>query len=82
MNDCPCGSKISYSSCCGLYHSAKAIAPTPEALMRSRYTAYTQANFDYIKATMRGKLLKNTTPIARNAPCPCGSPRKFKNCHG
>ena len=22
------------------------------------------------------------TPIARNAPCPCGSGKRFKNCHG
>ncbi len=23
-----------------------------------------------------------TAPISRNAPCPCGSGRKFKHCHG
>ena len=22
------------------------------------------------------------TPISRNAPCPCGSGRKYKHCHG
>jgi preprotein translocase subunit SecA len=21
-------------------------------------------------------------PISRNAPCPCGSGRKYKHCHG
>ena len=35
----------------------KQIPETPEALMRSRYTAYTMANSDYIKQTMRGRAL-------------------------
>ncbi|WP_316356301.1 YchJ family protein [Candidatus Neptunichlamydia sp. REUL1] len=32
--------------------------PTPESLMRSRYTAYTQNNLDYIEKTMQGEALK------------------------
>ena len=24
----------------------------------------------------------NTAAIARNAPCPCGSGKRFKDCHG
>jgi len=44
-------------SCCGLYISAKVIAPTPEALMRSRYTAYTLSEISYIKQTMCGNAL-------------------------
>src|SRR5258706_15006327 len=24
----------------------------------------------------------NTTAIARNAPCPCGSGKRYKDCHG
>ncbi len=53
MNDelCPCGSGLSYTSCCGRYISQKEIAPTPEALMRSRYTAYTKSEIAYIEAT-------------------------------
>lgn len=153
-NQCPCGSKLSYLACCGPYIEAGEQAKTPEALMRSRYTAYTQGNISYIKNTMRNEALvgfdelaaatwakqvswmglevtrthlepsgekgyvefiarfkdergyqkiaelsefefhqgrwfytkaapqttsKNT---ARNALCPCGSQRKFKNCHG
>lgn len=31
----------------------------PEALMRSRYTAYSTANIDYIERTMRGPAAKN-----------------------
>lgn len=36
---CPCESGKPYSQCCEVYHSGIA-APTAEALMRSRYTAY------------------------------------------
>jgi SEC-C motif-containing protein len=36
---CPCGSGVKYKKCCRVLHSGNA-APTPEALMRSRYTAY------------------------------------------
>lgn len=48
---CPCGSQQSYASCCGRYLTGDAIAPTAEALMRSRYTAYCKGNFDYLMAT-------------------------------
>lgn len=51
---CPCGSNQSYGACCGLFISGMAAAPTPEALMRSRYAAYSIANIDYIARTMAG----------------------------
>jgi len=57
---CPCGSDQSYSDCCGLYIDAHQLAETPEQLMRSRYTAFTQANIDYIQATMRKAAAKHT----------------------
>lgn len=57
MKQCPCGSNLIYPSCCGQYLNHQARAKTPEALMRSRYTAYTLADFDYIKKTMQGKPL-------------------------
>src|SRR5205085_1422929 len=31
---------------------------------------------------MGNSLPVNTTAIARNAPCPCGSGRRYKDCHG
>ncbi|MDP1602594.1 MAG: YchJ family metal-binding protein [Legionella sp.] len=158
---CPCGSKLTYNHCCGLYIDQLKNAPTPEALMRSRFTAFTQANIGYIKDTMRSnalvgfdeqetehwasrvrwidlkiintfpELLKEAQgfvefiaafddvdgkrqaihersefqlldgkwyytqgfipaptktskkmPVPRNSPCPCGSQKKYKNCHG
>ena len=156
MSQCPCGSTIDYLVCCDEYLSGRAIAKTPEILMRSRYTAYSIADVDYIKKTMQGKpllgfneteakqwatsvqwmglnvikthcntsnehigfvefiatYLQNDTiktihevsefhyknnhwfymggeqiakrpqkKMSRNAPCPCGSQKKFKNCH-
>jgi len=37
---CPCQSSLDYNICCGRYHKGKLFAPTAEALMRSRYSAY------------------------------------------
>jgi SEC-C motif-containing protein len=39
---CPCGLPAVYGDCCGRYHAGPlaGLAPTPEALMRSRYTAF------------------------------------------
>lgn len=154
---CPCGSKETYEHCCALFLEKNKIANTPEQLMRSRYTAYSLAKIDYIKQTMKDKMLigfneieakkwalgvtwisleviqsylespnkgfvefcatfierdqlktihelsefhkesshwfyvdgthkkvlnKANNKIARNNPCPCGSGKKFKNCHG
>lgn len=49
---CPCGTKQPYHECCGRFIDGASSAPTPEALMRSRYTAYTLANIGYIAKTM------------------------------
>ena len=58
MSDlCPCCSQKNYIDCCDFYLSQNLHAPTPEALMRSRYTAFVRANIDYIAATMCGSAL-------------------------
>lgn len=48
---CPCGSELTYTDCCGRLHSKEQRAITAEQLMRSRFTAYTQRNADYLLAT-------------------------------
>lgn len=53
MPSCPCGSTLDLSACCGRYHAGEP-APTAEALMRSRYAAYTLGRLDYIAATCAG----------------------------
>jgi SEC-C motif-containing protein len=156
---CPCGSGADFDSCCGPL-LAGAPAPTPLALMRSRYSAYVKGTIDYIVEThdpatrheidraaseewskqsqwtgleiigtkkggpddqegdvefiARGKtggkdfahhvrsrfrreggrwyyvddkgkgepLRKSAPEAGRNDPCPCGSGKKFKRCHG
>ncbi|MFT5859639.1 MAG: SEC-C motif-containing protein [Flavobacteriaceae bacterium] len=45
---CPCGLVKPYVECCGTAHQHIASAETCEALMRSRYTAFVQANGDYL----------------------------------
>ena len=47
---CPCGSGRPYGRCCQPWHAGEA-APTAEALMRSRYTAYVLKLGDYLLAT-------------------------------
>ncbi len=53
-HDCPCGNGQDYSDCCGVWHAgfkSGIHAPTPEALMRSRYSAYVLGLIDYLMAT-------------------------------
>lgn len=50
---CPCGSNAHYEMCCGMYHNNPGTAPTAEALMRSRYSAFALQKFDYIAATQK-----------------------------
>ncbi|MGZ9044534.1 MAG: YchJ family protein [Telluria sp.] len=47
---CPCGGP-SFPTCCGPYLSGEAVPQVAEALMRSRYTAYTLGNEAYLRAT-------------------------------
>ena len=51
FTQCPCGSQQPFLSCCEPYLSGQKPAPTAEALMRSRYTAYVRQNIDYLMAT-------------------------------
>lgn len=149
---CPCGGS-EWDSCCRPLLDGVLAAPTAEALMRSRYVAFTRGDVGYLQATqaehstperweetkawalavgwvsleivkteggaasdvsgqvafcaqyidgkklcalhedshfvrlhsgwqyVRGDSRLESTSIERNAPCPCGSGRKFKQCH-
>lgn len=59
MKACPCHSGKPYAECCELFISGKSLPKTPEQLMRSRYSAYTIINIDYIGRTMRGPAAKD-----------------------
>lgn len=152
MTACPCGGE-SFDACCGPALAGLRPAPTAEALMRSRYTAFTRGDIAYLQSTQlapfrdsswpeterwaksvhwlslqvvatergleadsagevefvarylesgqvhalrersgfvrqnerwcyaSGKPELTSTDIERNSPCPCGSGRKFKQCH-
>ena len=51
MKSCACGSGLAYGQCCEPYITGVKAAPTAEALMRSRYTAYVEHAIDYILDT-------------------------------
>ncbi|WP_396170622.1 YchJ family protein [Flavobacterium sp.] len=51
MANCYCGSNASFEDCCQVYIKGIQKAPTAEALMRSRYSAYAIGDADYLVAT-------------------------------
>ncbi len=46
---CPCGSGLSFKGCCQPCLKYACDAPTAEALMRSRYTAFVLLNENYLR---------------------------------
>ena len=54
---CPCGSALAYAACCGRFHAGSdhLQAPTPEALMRSRYSAFVLGLHAYLLATWHAR---------------------------
>lgn len=59
---CPCGSSQLFTNCCRPYLMGDLLPETAEALMRSRYTAYSQANIEYIMQTMCGPAAQHFNP--------------------
>lgn len=48
---CPCCLNREFNDCCWPYLSGQKFAVTAEDLMRTRYTAFTQQNMDYLLLT-------------------------------
>ena len=63
MSFCPCGSQQHYDTCCQPFHHNEADAPTPEALMRSRYSAFVLGLADYLLATWHPDTRPATLPL-------------------
>ena len=59
MQTCPCGLNKAFDQCCGSIINKHTDAQTAEQLMRSRYTAFTLANIDYLMSSHHPK----TRPI-------------------
>ncbi|WP_346984125.1 YchJ family protein [Chryseobacterium sp. POE27] len=49
--NCPCCSGKTYEECCKPYHAGEKYAPTAEALMRSRFSAFAIPNGEYLMET-------------------------------
>ncbi len=62
--NCPCGSGITFQHCCQPYHLSLKNAPTAEALMRSRYSAFVMANAGYLYETTHNSKRKNHSKSA------------------
>jgi SEC-C motif domain protein len=52
IRDCPCHSGERYAACCAAYHRYEREAPTPESLMRSRYSAFALGLGAYLVRTL------------------------------
>lgn len=52
MNNCPCGSSITYEECCCPIIKGERKAETAEQLMRARYSAYVKKELDYILTSL------------------------------
>lgn len=51
-SDCPCFSGLKYVACCKPLHAGECTAETPEALMRSRYSAFALGLGAYLVETL------------------------------
>lgn len=58
MVTCYCGSNLPFENCCQPYINGILKAPTAEALMRSRYTAFATGAADYLVATTHSSTRK------------------------
>ena len=65
---CPCGSIKKFADCCGRYIDGKETAPTAEALMRSRYSAYTLLREDYLMSSWHASTRPEQLNLAAEAP--------------
>ncbi len=61
MSNCPCGSGSPFESCCGPILGG-APAPTAEALMRSRYTAYVKHDVAHLERSLSADQRKDFAP--------------------
>ena len=65
MAQCPCGSGTDLAECCGPILSGDKSAPTAEALMRSRYTAFVRGDMDHIDNTY-AREMRDTSASAKD----------------
>lgn len=64
MSQCPCESGKEYEACCGPVIRGSQTAPTAEALMRSRYSAFAKGEIEYLKQSLRPDQRADYDPVA------------------
>jgi len=64
---CWCGRPVAAAECCGRYLDGELAAPTAEALMRSRYSAYVLGNEPYLLATWHASTRPASLGLAEDA---------------
>ena len=65
---CLCGSGRNFADCCGRYLDGGEVAPTAEALMRSRYSAYVLQREDYLLASWHASARPARLGLADDVP--------------
>jgi len=65
---CPCGTGRSFAQCCGAALSGAHPAPTAEALMRSRYTAFALRDTAYLLASWHTSTRPATLDLDETPP--------------
>jgi len=64
VNLCPCLSGKEYDACCGAIISGRQAAPTAEALMRSRYSAFVKSEINYLKDSLHPDSRADFDPVS------------------
>ncbi|GIL89723.1 hypothetical protein Vretimale_16614 [Volvox reticuliferus] len=71
---CPCDSGKAYKKCCGAVHRGDAVASTPEATLRARFSAYVKGNAEYLIGTTHPDYHVNHYQV----PTPGGAPERLR----
>jgi SEC-C motif-containing protein len=62
MSQCPCGSGRDFESCCGPVIAGTAPAPTAEALMRARYSAFATGTPAFLHSSLAPEAAADYSP--------------------
>ena len=62
IQECTCGSGEEFSNCCGPIINGSEQAPTPERLMRARYSAYATGAISFLEKSTHSKTRKHFDP--------------------
>jgi uncharacterized protein YecA (UPF0149 family) len=64
-----------------VHPDAKPVQASAKESLDEDRMIYHGTRLDMEKPAAQGTL-RNTDKVGRNDPCPCGSGKKFKQCHG